>query len=189
MNRIDLSAHALEPQTPELAFALARFAGERDAVATFAAACDRCGGVPWLRELVTVERHSQRRMVLRGTVPGERLDVNAGNCILDGAGDVSAPTALLGSPALALGLLAGATAGPLPETVAEPADLLSRMRDAVPVHSSALALIAPWAELGELLTCIDERAAAFTSGALVPDAQRPSWTSRPYTRGVGHFAA
>ena len=150
--------------------AVVRFDGEGTAVKRYADARDRAGRFEtpaWTRDVGFVERHHSGRLLLRGTFGGHYLDVDENDDVSQkGAGEGAASGGLigvlLGPPGIAVGLLAGglvgAHIGGEKEAEAEPEALATRLREAVPRSSSAIVMIAPAAEVDELLGALGDGA-------------------------------
>ena len=154
--------------------ALIRFDGEGTAVRRYAAARDRSSEPgrrghqdPWTRDVGFVERHHNGRLLLRGTFAGHYLDVDEGDRFSEqGAGEGAATGGLvgvlLGPPGIAVGLLLGMVVGAHrvgPQEVEdEPEALAERLREAVPRESSAIVMMAPAAEVDEMLAALGDGA-------------------------------
>jgi uncharacterized membrane protein len=117
----------------------------------------------WTRDVGFVERHHNGRLLLRGTFAGHYLDVDEGDRVSQkGAGEGAATGGLLGvvlgppgiDVGLLLGGLVGANAGNPEEVEVEPHALAERLREAIPRGSSAMVMIAPGAEVDEMLTAL-----------------------------------
>lgn len=165
-----------------LQFALMGFEGESAAAQSFAAACEHCGSVPWLREVGVVEHHRNGRLVLRGTFAGHYVDVDENDHVSEiGAGRGALVRglvgAVLGPPGIAVGLVLGTVVGSQTgapsEVEPEPQPLSDRLRDAVPPSSSALLLIAGPLEIDEMLEAVGATATAtgVTRGTLAAHVQ------------------
>jgi len=157
-----------------LDLALIPFDGEGTAVRRYAVARDRSSKpgrqrteAQWTRDVGFVERHHNGRLLLRGTFAGHYLDVDEGDRFSEkGAGEGAATGGLLGvllgppgiAVGLLLGVLIGAQVGNPEEVEAEPEALATRLREAVPRGSSAIVMIAPGAEVDEMLTALGEGA-------------------------------
>lgn len=167
-----------------LELAVARFDGENSAVESYTRARD---AVPyrasaarpaWTRDVGFVERHKSGRLLMRGTFAGHYLDVDEGDALSQRGGAEGAVTGgligvLAGPPGIAVGLIVGAIVGShlaKPDEVEEEPELLAkRIRDAVPPSSSALVMIAPPAEVDELIGAIGDEAASVTRRPLTDD--------------------
>jgi Protein of unknown function (DUF1269) len=158
---------------PDLQLVVVRFHGENTAVERYTRARDALpyrSSAPrpaWTHDVGFVERHHNGRLLMRGTFLGHYVDVDEGDSVSQrGAGEGAATGGLIGvlggPPGIALGILAGGLAGAhlaSPDTVeAEPDVLAARIRDAVPPGGSALVMVAPPAEVEEMLGAIGEGA-------------------------------
>jgi uncharacterized membrane protein len=157
-----------------LDLAMIPFDGEGTAVKRYAAARDRSSRpgrqlteAQWTRDVGFVERHHNGRLLLRGTFAGHYLDVDEGDRVSQkGAGEGAATGGLLGvlggPPGIAVGLLlgaiVGANVGSADEVESEPQALTARLREAIPRGSSAIVMIAPAAEVDEMLSALGEDA-------------------------------
>ena len=153
-----------------LDLALITFDGEGTAVQKYATARDRSSTpgrerteARWTRDVGFVERHHNGRLLLRGTFAGHYLDVDEGDRVSQkGAGEGAATGGLLGvflgPPGIAVGLLlggiVGGNVGEPEEVEAEPHAVAERLREAIPRGSSAIVMIAPAAEVDEMLTAL-----------------------------------
>jgi uncharacterized membrane protein len=162
-----------------LDFALVRFDGEGTAVQRYAAAKDRSDGeARWAREVGFVERHSHGHLLLRGTFAGHYVDVDESDHVSQkGAGEGAVAGGLvgvlLGPLGIAVGLVVGGVlgsqAGTPSDSEAEPQLLADQLREAVPRSSSAIVLIAPAADIDEMLAALGESARNVTRGTLTAD--------------------
>jgi uncharacterized membrane protein len=162
---------------PELA--VVRFDGEGTAVQRYAAARDGTDGeARWAREVGFVEHHRHGHLLLRGTFAGHYVDVDESDRVSQkGAGEGAVAGGLvgvlLGPPGIALGLLVGgilgSQAGTASDSEAEPELLADRLRDAVPRSSSAIVLIAPAADVDEMLAALGHSAQKVTRRTLSAD--------------------
>jgi uncharacterized membrane protein len=149
-----------------LEFALAEFRGEGTAVQRYAAAKDRPGpDQAWTGKVGFVERHHNGRLLLRGTFAGHYLDVDESDSASQtgaGRGAVAGGLvgAFLGPPGIALGLMigggVGAHVGTATDSEPEPEELAAQLRAAVPTSSSAIVLIAPTADVDEMVAAIGD---------------------------------
>lgn len=170
-----------------LEFALARFPGEGTAVQSYSAAKDRPGPVQaWTREIGFVERHHNGRLLLRGTFAGHYLDVDEGDRTSQtgaGAGAVTGGLVgvLLGPAGIALGLIIGggigAHVGTATDTEAEPERLAEQLRAAVPRSSSAIVLIAPSADVDEMVAALGDEVQELIRRDLTADQEAALKTS------------
>lgn len=163
--------------TTSLELAVVRFDGENTAVESYTRARDTvpyrasAARPAWTHDVGFVERHKDGRLLLRGTFAGHYLDVDEGDALSQRGGGEGAATGgligvLAGPPGIAVGLVVGAIAGShlaKPDEVeAEPELVATRIRDAVPPSASALVMIAPSAEVDELMSAIGDEAAGTT---------------------------
>ena len=162
-----------------------RFDGEGTAVERYATARDgstrpgrQLTEAPWTRDVGFVERHHNGRILLRGTFAGHYLDVDEGDRVSQkGAGEGAATGGLVGvlggPPGIAVGLLLGALVGAnvaRPDEVeAEPQALTERLREGVPRGSSAIVMIAPAAEVDEMLSALGDSAPELVRRTLADD--------------------
>lgn len=153
-----------------LDLAIIRFDGEGTAVERYAVASDRSSKpgrqrieARWTRDVGFVERHHNGRLLLRGRFAGHYLDVDESDRFSQkGAGEGAATGGLLGvllgPPGIAVGLvlgsLVGSEVGNPKEVEDEPEALAVQLREAVPRGSSAIVMIAPEAEVDEMLTAL-----------------------------------
>ena len=168
-----------------LDLAMISFDGEGTAVKRYAVARDR-SSMPgrevtearWTRDVGFVERHHNGRILLRGTFAGHYLDVDEGDRVSQkGAGGGAATGGLVGvlggPPGIAVGLLlgaiVGANVGRADEVEAEPQALAERLREGVPRGSSAIVMIAPAAEVDEMLSALGDDAQNLVRRALADD--------------------
>ena len=151
----------------DLDFALVRFPGEGTATEAYVAGSDRSGpGARWVHEIGFVEHHHNGHLVLRGTFAGHYVDVDEALHVSErGAGEGfvggAAVGLLLGPPGIAVGMALGAILGSQiggrSETDPEPPLLADQLRTAVPPSDSAIVLIAPAADVDEMLAAIADR--------------------------------
>lgn len=172
----DNSATAGEP----LSFALVRLDGADAAASRFAAACDRCGGVPWLREVGVVERHRDGHLVLRGSFAGRYVDVDESDHVSEpglehGVMIGGILGVLVGAPGIAVGLVLGGAVGSQvgapTEVEPEPQPLADRLRETLAPGTSALVMVSGPQEVAEMLESIGSGVAEVTQRTLAADAQ------------------
>ena len=164
-----------------LEFALARFDGEGTAVLSYSAAKDQPGpDEPWTREVGFVERHHNGRLLLRGTFAGHYLDVDESDRTSQkgaGTGAVAGGLvgAFLGPAGIALGFIVGGGIGAhvatATETEAEPEELAEQLRAAVPRSSSAIVLIAPTADVDEMVAALRDKVQLLTRRSLTGEQE------------------
>ena len=105
---------------------------------------------PWVHEIAFVEHHRHDRIVVRGTFAGRYVDVDEqgdviGKRTAEGALTGAAVGFFFGPAGLAVGLVAGGSAGGLSESTHVPRlrdALLDDVRAEVPEKSSAVLLLA-----------------------------------------------
>jgi uncharacterized membrane protein len=146
--------------------AVVKFDGEGTAVQRYAAAKERSPkDAPWTHEIGFVERHRHGHLLLRGTFAGHYLDVDESDHTsergaAEGAVAGGLIGVLLGPPGIAVGLAAGAVVGSQTgqpsEVESEPQALVEQLRAAVPAASSAIVMIAPAADVEELLAALGD---------------------------------
>jgi uncharacterized membrane protein len=168
-----------------LDLAIISFDGEGTAVKRYAAARDRSStagreitDAQWTRDVGLVERHHNGRLLLRGTFAGHYLDVDEGDRVSQkNAGEGGATGGLVGvlggPPGIAVGLLlgaiVGANVGRPDEVEAEPQALTERLREGVRRGSSAIVMVAPAAEVDEMLAALGEDAQDLVRRTLADD--------------------
>ena len=116
----------------------------------YSAMLERAGTPPWVHEVSFIEHHRHDRVVVRGTFAGRYVDIDErGDVIGKRTGEGALTGALVGvvfgPPGLAVGLVAGASAGGLSEAGRAPqlhGAFLDELRAEVPPKSSALLLLA-----------------------------------------------
>jgi uncharacterized membrane protein len=152
-----------------LDFAVAQFDGEGTAVQRYSAAKGRTTreDARWMREVGFVERRHNGHVRLRGTFAGHYLDVDESDRIdQKGAAEGGVAGGLIGvlggPPGIAVGLLVGsligAQAGAADEVETEPQALADLLREAVPVGSSAVVLIAQAPDVDEMVAALSDGA-------------------------------
>lgn len=158
-----------------LDLAVVRYGGEGTAVERYTAARERVTSrlspsspPQWTQDVGFVERHHSGRLLIRGTFAGHYVDVDESDSVSQkGAGEGAVTGGivgvLLGPPGIAVGLIVGAIVGyrvgGSKEVEDEPQALADALREAVPNSSSAIVMIAPAAEVDELLAALGEGAA------------------------------
>jgi uncharacterized membrane protein len=148
-----------------LDLALITFAHIEGAERAYAAVLETSGPRPWLHELAFVEHHRHDRIVVRGTFAGRYVDVDergdvVGKRTAEGALTGAAAGFVFGPAGLAVGLVAGATAGGLSQ-----ADHAAHLHDAfldatraeVPEKSSALLVLATTEHVDAVVAAFDGR--------------------------------
>ena len=163
----------------DLDFALLSFAGVNSAVDAFSAARDRSPNARWASEVGFVEHHESGHLVLRGTFAGHYVDVDEALHVsergtAEGATGGAVIGTLLGGPlGLALGTVLGGTLGSQvgkpSETDPEPEPLAERLRAAVPPSGSAIVLIAPPAEVDEMIRAVGQPSGQVIRRTLSPE--------------------
>ena len=131
---------------------------------------DRPGPDPsWTREVGFVEHHHNGHLLLRGMFAGHYVDVDESDHVSQkGAGEGAVAGGLigvlLGPPGIAVGLVVGgvvgSNAGNASDVEVEPEALADQLRAAVPRSSSAIVLIAPAADVDEMLSALSDYASA-----------------------------
>ncbi|MGO9488639.1 MAG: DUF1269 domain-containing protein [Solirubrobacteraceae bacterium] len=147
---------------------MARFDGDGTAVEMYAAAKERSRpDARWPLEVGFVESHHNGRLALRGTFAGHYVDVDESDHVSEHGAGVGVAVgvlvgALAGPPGIAVGVLLGGVVGAetgIPsDTEPEPRALVDRLREAVPPSSSAIVLIAPPADVEEMLAALGDDA-------------------------------
>jgi uncharacterized membrane protein len=158
---------------------VATFSGAHGAEHAYADARDRDPEAVWLGDAAFVEVHRRGRIVVRGTVLGQYVDV-------DGLGDVIGPDTAagaivgaagglpLGPSGLGAGLVGGATAGGAVEAsqVTQPeGPAFDAIREQVPEGSSAVAVFADAAHIGAMYRALFAAADTFVHYRLSPEAE------------------
>jgi uncharacterized membrane protein len=162
--------------------AVIRYDGEGTAVLRYGDARDRLGRPrprqeqpEWTQDVGFVERRHNGRLRLRGTFAGHYLDVDESDAVseqgLREGGAVGGLIGVLGGPpGIAVGILlggvTGAQVGQHRETETEPEALADRVRTAVPPSSSAIVIVAPAAEVDELVAALGDGAMDITRTTL-----------------------
>jgi uncharacterized membrane protein len=160
----------------ELDFALLALHGTNSAAEAFADARDRSDrDAPWVRDVGLVEHHENDRLVLRGTFAGRYVDVDENLHTSEHGRDVGAGVgallgALLGPLGFAEGVVVGgqlgATFGKPDEVDPEPPVLIAQLRAALPLASSAIALLAKAPDVDEMVAAVDGGGAVLTRRTL-----------------------
>jgi uncharacterized membrane protein len=161
-----------------LDLALIVFAHVEGAERAYASVREASGPLPWVQELAFVEHHRHDRIVVRGAVAGHYVDVDdrgdvIGKRTTEGAAAGAAAGFFFGPMGLAVGLVAGASAGGLLES--EHAEHLhdafvDELRTEVPVKSSALLVLAAPEHVDTMVTALEAHAARVVRHELSPEA-------------------
>ena len=158
---------------------VATFAGIHGAEHAFTTARDRNPEADWLRQSAFVEVHRDGRVVIRGTVLGRYVDVaDVGDVI----GDATALAAIAGAlpafafgpPAVATGLIGGATIGGVVEAIHAPrldGPGLDAVREQVPQGSSAVVVISETDDIRAMADALASAASTFTQYRLSEAAE------------------
>jgi uncharacterized membrane protein len=163
-----------------LDFAVALFDGEGTAVQRYSAAKGRTTAADpkWMGEIGFVERRHNGRVRLRGTFAGHYLGVDESDRVDQKGGAEGAIAGgligvLAGPPGIAVGLLVGVLvgrqAGPPDEVEDEPEALADQLREAVPVGSSAVVLIAGPADVDQMVAALGEDAQSVSRQTLTAE--------------------
>ena len=116
----------------------------------YADVLDASGDVPWVHEIAFVEHHRHDRIVVRGTFAGRYVDLDEqgdviGKRTAEGALTGAVAGIFFGPAGVAVGLVAGGTAGGLSESRHVPRvhdAFIDDVRAEVPDKSSAVLLLA-----------------------------------------------
>ena len=164
----------------QLGFAFVRFDGAGTAASRFAAACERCGGVPWLREVGVVQRHRDGHLVIRGSFAGRYVDLDESDHVSEPGGQRDAliggvVEVLLEPPGIAVGLMLGGAVGceaaAPTEAEREGSALAERLRARLAPGTSSLLMLAGPVEVAEILDATGPGAAEVRQGTLSTDSK------------------
>src|ERR1700754_2202940 len=116
----------------------------------YASVLEEAGSAPWVHEIAFVEHHRHDRIVVRGTSAGRYVDMDErgdviGKRTAEGALTGAVAGILFGPAGLAVGIVAGGTAGGLSEADHAPLvhdAFIDEVRADVPAKHSALLLLA-----------------------------------------------
>ena len=135
---------------------------------------------PWVHEIAFAEHHRHDRIVVRGTFAGRYVDVDEqgdliGKRTAEGALTGAVVGVFFGPPGLAVGLVAGGTAGGVRE-----ADQVPHLHDAfvddvraeVPEKSSAVILLASPEHVDAMVAAFEGRGGRLVRHHLSPEAAR-----------------
>ena len=144
----------------------------------YAAMLETAGAPPWVHEVSFVEHHRHDRVVVRGTFAGRYVDIDErGDVIGKRTGEGALTGALVGvvfgPPGLAVGLVAGASAGGLSEAERAPqlhSAFLDELRAEVPQKSSALLLLAAPEHVDAMVAALDGSGGRLVRHHLTPEA-------------------
>jgi uncharacterized membrane protein len=163
----------------ELDVAFVVWPGTSSATEAYVAAADRSGpDARWPHEIGFVEHHHNNHVVLRGTFAGHYVDVDEALHVsergtAEGFVGGALVGVLLGPPGIAFGMVFGATVGSQlgqrSEADPEPQVLVEQLRTGVPRGSSAMVLIAPAADVDDMLAAIGEGRGVLTRRSLTAD--------------------
>ena len=145
----------------------------------YAHVLETSGQPVWVHELAFVEHHRHDRVVVRGTFAGRYVDVDERGDVIGkrtGEGALTGAVAGLffGPAGLAVGLVAGATAGGLSEAERAPHlhdAFLDEVRAEVPQRSSALLLLASPEHVDAMVAALEGRG-RLVRHHLTPDEAR-----------------
>ncbi len=143
----------------------------------YAHVLETSGQPVWVHELAFVEHHRHDRVVVRGTFAGRYVDVDERGDVIGkrtGEGALTGAVAGLffGPAGLAVGLVAGATAGGLSEAERAPHlhdAFLDEVRAEVPQRSSALLLLASPEHVDAMVAALEDRGGRLVRHHLTPD--------------------
>ena len=184
--------------SPETLFVgVARFSGTHGAERAFADAHDHDPAADWMADATFVEVHRDGRIVVRGSVAGHYVDLDAEGDVIGpdtGKGAVAGAVMgfLLGPSAFAVGLVGGATVGGVIEASHLPqleGPAFDAIRERLPEGSSAVVVISTAARVHAMSEALAGAAETFDGYRLAPAAEAelrsalatapPSTTSRP----------
>ena len=148
-----------------LDLALLVFGHIEGAEKAYAHVLETSGKPVWVHELAFVEHHRHDRVVVRGTFAGRYVDVDdrgdvIGKRTAEGALTGAAAGFFFGPAGLAVGLVAGSTAGGLSEAAHAPHlhdAFLDEVRAEVPEKSSALLLLASPEHIDAMVAAFEDR--------------------------------
>jgi uncharacterized membrane protein len=163
-----------------LDLALMEFDRIEGAERAYADVLDTAGETPWVHEIAFVEHHRHDRIVVRGTFAGRYVDVDdegdvIGRRTAEGALTGAVAGVFFGPAALAVGLVAGATAGGLSEARHAPHlhdAFIDEVRADVPEKSSAVLLLASPEHVDSMIAAFEGRGGRLVRHHLSPQAAR-----------------
>ena len=144
----------------------------------YATVMETSGRGPWVHELAFVEHHRHDRIVVRGTFAGRYVDIDERGDVIGkrtGEGALTGAVAgfLFGPMGLAVGVVAGASAGGMSESHHAPRlhdALLDEVRAEVPEKSSALLLLASAEHVDAMLAALADHGGRLVRHQLSPEA-------------------
>jgi uncharacterized membrane protein len=144
----------------------------------YADVLDASREAPWIHEIAFVEHHRHDRIVVRGTFAGRYVDVDEqgdviGKRTAEGALTGAVVGLFFGPPGLAVGLVAGGTAGGVSESDRAPHlhdALLDDVRAEVPEKSSAVLLLASPEHVDAMVAAFEGRGGRLVRHHLSPQA-------------------
>jgi len=136
------------------------------------------GDAPWVHEIAFVEHHRHDRVVVRGTFAGRYVDLDEqgdviGKRTAEGALTGAVAGIFFGPAGLAVGLVAGGTAGGLSESKHVPRlhdAFIDDVRAEVPEKASALLLLASPEHADAMVAAFDGRGGRLVRHHLSSDA-------------------
>jgi uncharacterized membrane protein len=160
-----------------LDLALMVFADVEGAERAYADVLDASRDAPWVHEIAFVEHHRHDRIVVRGTFAGRYVDVDdqgdvIGKRTAEGALTGAAVGMFFGPAGLAVGLVAGSTAGGLSEAKHVPHlhdAFLDDVRAEVPERSSAVLLLARPERVDDMVAAFEGRGGRLVRHHLSPE--------------------
>ena len=146
----------------------------------YADVLDASGDAPWVHEIAFVEHHRHDRIVVRGTFAGRYVDLDEqgdliGKRTAEGALTGAVAGIFFGPPGLAVGLVAGGTAGGLSESkhVRRLHDaFIDDVRAEVPEKSSAVLLLASPEHADAMVSAFEDRRGRLVRHHLSPEAAK-----------------
>ena len=135
---------------------------------------------PWVHEIAFVEHHRHDRIVVRGTFAGRYVDVDErgdviGKRTAEGALTGAVAGVFFGPPGLAVGLVAGGTAGGLSESKHVPRlhdAFIDDVRAEVPEKSSAVLLLASPEHADAMVSAFEPHGGRLVRHHLSPEAAK-----------------
>ena len=146
----------------------------------YADVLDASGDAPWVHEIAFVEHHRHDRIVVRGTFAGRYVDLDEqgdviGTRTAEGALTGAVAGIFFGPPGLAVGLVAGGTAGGVSESKRVPRlhdAFIDDVRAEVPEKSSAVLLLASPAHADAMVCAFEPHGGRLVRHHLSPDAAK-----------------
>jgi uncharacterized membrane protein len=141
---------------------------------------DASGDAPWVLEIAFVEHHRHDRIVVRGTFAGRYVDLDEqgdviGKRTAEGALTGAVAGIFFGPAGLAVGLVAGGTAGGLSESKHVPRlhdAFIDDVRAEVPEKSSAVLLLASPEHVDAMVSAFEHRSGRLVRHHLSPEAAK-----------------